>query len=345
LLVSSDGQGGLHFDLVDFEAAERYFAGSAAHAVVEEAKQFLSETHYRDIRKAIASTLSNGVYATTLRNLTGLGNQLYRHAVPEELKVLVGRLAPGQYLHIVSDDFSIPWELVRNGGDFWGTTFVISHARRTAELVLRPVERRVERILNVIGAEIWPVVRKSANELFSRLTANSAVTVVTVDGGDDPTATEKVYGELGNADIVHFTCHGQVQNGDIYLQIVREHVDMYNLMATSIRTTDICPGSLVLANACISSTTQTAFRQSLSFGSEFCAGGASAFVGTLDFVPDISAILFAEMFYQELFDGRSAGEALLAAKRHELRYQGSRVGMAQLLYSLYGNANAVFSVA
>lgn len=337
LIINSDGRGGYDYTLIDYEKRSSEYAGATPSDIVESTHLFLETKYYRTFRRATESTLTNGLYATTLRNLTGLGQHLYQNFVPQELKELVADMKSRDHLHIISDDFSTPWEIIRNGGEFWGKSFIISRAKRRTKIKLDKRNRNVKKIVNVVGAGIRSQVANRARKLFDKYSADHNFQLITINGEESLESTLRVYDEITTADVVHFTCHGQVQNGNIYLQIVQEISDAYNLMVTSIGTMQVKPDCLIFANACISSTTQLLFRQSLGFGSEFCAKGAAAFIGTVDFVPDRPAVLFAENFYDRLFSGENVGEALLESKLADLKINTKRVGLSQLLYSLYGN--------
>ena len=79
------------------------------------------EGGYHDVlRKATEDSLSDKVVPTYLLNLAGLGNQLYQDVIPSKLQEAVEKMKEGDLLHIYADDkISIPWELVKNGGNFW----------------------------------------------------------------------------------------------------------------------------------------------------------------------------------------------------------------------------------
>lgn len=338
LVADPDGHGGYKYLIVDYAKQVPQDGGSTPPDIVNEAYDLLRTKYYPTFRRSSGTLLANGQFNVTWTNLTGLGQHLYRHFVPPKLKALVGNMNSGDHLHIVSDDLTIPWELIRNGGEFWGRRFIISRAKRAASLELKDSIHSIDKVVNVVGASIRRQIAQRAAELFARLGAENRLQVVTIIG-DEPDATSKLYQEIPTADIIHFTCHGQIQNGNVYLQIVKDLSDAFNFMVTTIQALEIKKGCLVFANACLSGTAQQLFRQSLGFGSEFCAEGkdASAFIGTLDFVSDVAAVLFAEQYYEELFKGRSAGESLLTAKQADFEISDKRAGPSKLLYSLYGN--------
>jgi CHAT domain len=303
---------------------------------VVDMESFLQDSYYTALRSAAEGNLTDTGASTYLLNLGGLGNHLYESVIPPELKAAVSRMKSGDFLHILADKCNIPWELVKNGGEFWGKFFVMSNSmmaergRKDPELFTL----NAKKILNVIGHGIDPSVAVRAKQLFQNLVGK--VDVQLIDGGTDQDATLKVYEQLSTADIVHFTSHGEMGPAGAYLRIVKQKGSYANFMVTSIRQGSLRPGCIVFANACVSAGTEEVIGQSLGFGPSFCQYGASAFVGTLDFVPGKSAVLFAECFYNLLFSGHQVGKALWTAKQLPLKDKDT-MSLVPLLYSLYGN--------
>ena len=89
---------------------------------------------------------------------------------------------------------------------------------------------------------------------------------------------------------------------------------------------------LIIANACGSAKIDKETRQ--SFPHWFLSNRFRGFVGTETDVPDDVAADFAARLYQELFDKKPLGEAVVMARRRLMSERGSPLG---LLYVLYGN--------
>jgi hypothetical protein len=310
--------------------------GKTSAADVSRMGEFLKSGYYTVLREATEGSLTASGVRTHIRNLQGLGNQLYRDVIPSELKEAVTRMAKGDLLHVFADTPGIPWELVKNGSDFWGQLYAISNSRWTgaARKEPTPLTLPVRKILNVIGHGVSAPVAERARQLFQDIHERADIQLI--DGSADQEATDQFYEQLPTADLVHFTGHGKMGNAGIYLQIVRQESSAANFMVTSIDTASLRPGCIVFANACISGETKTVISRSLGFGPSFCENGASAFIGTLDLVPDLAAVLFAETFYNQLFSGLEVGRALWAARQSPLKVDGT-TSLAPLLYSLYGN--------
>ncbi len=81
-----------------------------------------------------------------------------------------------------------------------------------------------------------------------------------------------------------------------------------------------------------------------SFASEFLAGGASAFVGTLAPISNTIAVDFASEFYKHLLGKElPVGEALQETKRHFSTQAGA--DPSWLFYCLYGSPATRYKLA
>jgi len=307
--------------------------GKTPEASVAEMETFVEKNYRKTLRSVTGGTLSDRASRGYLQNLQGLGNQLY-NIIPEKLKDATRNMEREDFLHIyAAEQISIPWELVKNGGDFWGQLYVISNSAVEGAARVEPesLALKPQKVLNVIGYGINEEAASRARKLFDGFGAQLAI----IDGSDHG-ATAEFYEQLPTADLVHFTGHGEVGPNGAYLRIVEAEDDFENFMVTSIAPGSLRPGCIVFANACLSSEKTTVVCESIGFGPKFCECGASAFIGTLDLVPAVPAVLVAEKFYRRLFSGYGVGKALWAAKQVPLKYEDS-TSLAPLLYSLYGN--------
>jgi hypothetical protein len=334
------------FNLVVLPEAEGYMyifspqskspipAGATAKNAIASMGEFLESIYYRKLREATLGTFTDSGVRSHLRTLRGFGRRLYHEVIPPELREAVVHMKEGDLLHVFADDCSIPWELVKNGGDFWGKFFVVSNSKWTEGMRIEPAPfmLSVQKILNVVGHGISPEAADYARQLFQGVTSRAEIELI---DGRDPEATEQFYQQLPSADLIHFTGHGKLDSAGVYLQIINEENSSANFMVTSIDSR-LQPGCLVFANSCISLKTTTLISQSIGFGPGLCEIGAGAFIGTLDLVPELEAVLFARTFYDQLFSGLEVGRALWAARQIPLRV-GSTTSLAPLLYSLYGN--------
>lgn len=332
LMADSNGDGGHRYYLFKSSVVPLR-AGATSAATAGQIREFLEKKYQNVLRTVTGGTLSDRAIGTRLTNLQGLGNHLYKE-MPAELRNSMNELNQDDYLHIFSDDnIDIPWELLKNGGDFWGQMYIISNSTLEDEGKVGPqaLQASLRKVLNVIGHGIDKVAAAHARDLFSKFNAHPIV----IDGNVDSDAGD-FYEHLHTADLVHFTAHGEVGPNGPYLRIVESEEDVDNFMVTSITHDTVRKGCIIFANACLSTERTAVVSKKIGFGPRLCACGASAFIGTLDLVPARPAVLFAENFYRHLFSGEEIGRALLLAKREPVRYEDS-TSLAPLLYSLYGN--------
>jgi hypothetical protein len=312
--------------------------GNTPEENVAAMKTFIEGAYRTALRGVTEDTLSDSTFPGYRRNLQGLGNQLHG-LIPDKLKDATRGMAKGDSLHIYStEQITIPWELIKNGGDFWGQLYVISNSASEgpARMEPKPWNLELKKVLNVIGYGVNKEVRSRAKKLFDDLHVQ-----LDIIDGTDRDATSKFFELLPTADLIHFTGHGEIGPNGAYLRIVEAEDDYANFMVTSITSDDLRPGCIIFANACQSSGQKKVARRSIGFGPKFCECGASAFIGTLDLVPSQPAVLFAENFYSRLFSddqvvGYQVGKALWSAKQLPSKHEGNP-SLAPLLYSLYGN--------
>jgi CHAT domain-containing protein len=91
---------------------------------------------------------------------------------------------------------------------------------------------------------------------------------------------------------------------------------------------------LVFLNACGSAHKDP--RRVYSWPEWFLQTGHCAVIGPETLVPDDAAAQYACFFYEALFSQRTAGEALVLARRELLHQYGNPLG---LLYVLYGDSS------
>ncbi|HLO29196.1 MAG TPA: hypothetical protein VK249_08680 [Anaerolineales bacterium] len=330
----------LKYRFIDFASRQSYNAGQTAKDSIDKTFDFIETRYLPEIRDAGQSSfLSNKELKGALRHLAGLGRQVYSDFVPEHLRNSIRGLENGSILTFISDNIGIPWELVYNGIDFWGRRFVIHKLDTMYDLPLQPITLGYEKVLNIVGANVQQPAKRQALNLFRNI-EGSFSDFVNIDGGKID-SIEDVYEEIADADIIHITSHGQLdERGGLYLQIVRESRAYLNLTPAVIGVLPIKPGCLVFANACVSAGSQPGIEKSIRFGTMFCSNEkqGGAFIGTLDLIPDEPAIEFAHCFYYEyFFRGFPVGEALRLAKGSQLAHGKTRYGLFPLVYSLYGN--------
>ena len=129
------------------------------------------------------------------------------------------------------------------------------------------------------------------------------------------TTREEVLKAMADADFVHFACHGQYEPEEL--------LDSYLLLADGgrLRARDLLsketPFSLLLivASACQTAVTARLPDEALTLSAAFIYAGASAAIGTLWSVNDLSTALLMSRFYA-LLDTGQGGVSPWTALRH-----------------------------
>lgn len=267
-------------------------------------------------------------------NMQGLGNTLFLELIPAELAILIKKWPPDTVLIVSTNEQWIPWELIFDGEDFWGSKFIVArHPRITLASGVPEKDRhqgnlkqKINRVVNVIGGGVPKIEAERARHLFDTIISKENIEILT----EQPVS---VFSKaLLETDAIHCTCHGHLEPH--MLQIALDKSRILNLPPDTIKLLPLKQGSMVFANACSSSAPILKFGRFSSFGWEFYLNGADVFIGTLGAVPITYAISFAEDVYKELFSGDSnVGQAVLAAKRTATKKRN----LFWLFYCIYGD--------
>lgn len=326
-----------------------------------------TEKMWGDLSKILSPSVNVTVPAdvaeyqkNVFRELKNTG-QLLRDILTADLTAIDKRQQVGSLLHLIdswpegcvisieSDEYWIPWELVHDGVEFWGSRFILARKpnipapayfesaphRRSLNLNLNN-KTRLSKIVNVVGAGLPANVnRKHLYDMF-------LIYGVTVETKTPPHLyVAHVVEASRDADIVHFTCHGELEPLP-YLRLGRfgQADRRYNpatcLTIQGVRSFGDLNHAIVFANACFSGAPAINYmgmRKVSDFGWAFYVQGVNAYIGTLGKVPTLEGIRFADHFYDALINKQATvGEALRYAKMAE-DYKNP----FWLLYCLYGD--------
>ncbi len=268
--------------------------------------------------------------------LQGAGKQLFNSLIPSDLIEITKNWTKGSTISISTNEDWIPWELMFDNNDFWGSKFIISRYPRMKDgrempknnRYVKMGERTVNRIVNIVGGDLPNTEADRARTLFKV----------------EPIKEQSIgaiFKEFENADLVHFTCHGHLEPA--CLQVSKNKMRTQNLLITTVQELPIDPGCLIFANACSSNAPLISFGKFTTFGLEFYLKGAGIYIGTLGAVPIKYAIEFAESVYKELFnenDNITIGEAMAKAKANA----ANKRNLFWLLYTIYGDPDMTFKI-
>jgi CHAT domain-containing protein len=277
-------------------------------------------------------------------------------------QALTNEEVPILRIHVSSEYDWIPWEIMHDRTDFLGTRFQI------ARLPIVPTipdlsnndPHQVEHIVNVLGhlghGVLDDTLLKTWVTTFSDLVSkaeNVNVTSIPLDPLIGPWPKSKVLQSSLESDILHFTCHGGIEQDEETYWVL--DYDKPNLMVNrigveNVELTDLSSKHpLVFGNACSSAAGGAAAspHRGLAggFGPTFFASGARAFVGTFTLINTQIAFEFPRHFYRRLLgeEKLTIAEALRATKEW---YQGQGdADPSWLFYCLYGPPEASFVLA
>jgi hypothetical protein len=267
-----------------------------------------------------------------------IGNNLYDELFHEDgFKTFyweyMARLSAQATVQIVSDEPSIPWELLRpfrqKSDGTWesdpryfcqrfvfsrwlsGPSFAAKLPLRRVALVAPPsnlayVQEEVKAI-RATGLQVQVIEEKAALERFL---------------------------QAGQAEVVHFACHGRFKSaipGHSVVVIGNRSLRPDDLTAENRNFGRIQP--LVFLNACDSGRLGLGLTGLDGWAEAFLKANAGFFIGSVWSTTDELASRFAETFYRRLQAGDSVGEAMRQA-----REAARRPGDATYLsYTLYAN--------
>ncbi|HEV7590991.1 MAG TPA: CHAT domain-containing protein [Longimicrobium sp.] len=287
--------------------------------------------------------------------LKALGWRAADRILPVKLIEYVNdNLDPGNTLTISTNECWIPWELVfdlkRN--EFWGEMFVLNR-RQTRDVRPQlpprmtqphPSLRKGKRVVSVVGdrtgsARLAPSLWKKFLPDLESLESNEPTR------SQFFTVARVVAAIESGAEIIHLTCHGEVDHaGERYLRL-GPHASEHFLYAFDVLPVDIGEGLLFL-NACSAVAPHDAglgpWLGLTTFGWLVELRRKGAVIGTYAPISAVAANEVATRFYQHfLVDNLTAGESLYRTKQ-SLKLENKPFG---LVYSLYGDANLKLSPA
>jgi len=280
--------------------------------------------------------------------LMDIGGILYTQFLPPLTRENIQHLDP-EYIYVITNDSNIPWELTYDGDDFWCLKYGFSR------LPSRPGSFFQERIF--IGHRITPISPNEINVLiiadpegdlkaaaqeadsiesmFKNLTLDRKISVKTLK--QKRANLFDVLKELRKPkyDIIHFAGHASLryeQDGeeaglklsDGLLSLNEVKRIRWHVIQKQDRY--IAPKKpIVFCNACATE----------SFCFAFIDAGASAFIGTFYETKDSPSAELASVFYKNVVNGLTFGNALREARKQiRTKYKGTSYWAPYILYGI-----------
>lgn len=275
------------------------------------------------------------------------------------------------YLHSLCE--WVPWELFFDGTNFLGLRFEV------ARLPFVPKgpdlggagPHPVRRIYSFLAENVFDAVQRDTWKATFNGVAGSAGREVRrppLENPADPFPTLGDFQAAADADIIHVTCHGVLEDVPLAttpqkefiwtLNHLRKMPFTYHITSQIVKGLVLDSGPLIFGNACSSASgggqVEPFGGLTPSFGAAFFAQGARNFIGTFAPITKKTALDFAPKFYKLLLEsapgaggGPPIGRALLEAKKHfeaEKSAKGDN-DPSHLFYCLYGPPETTFTLA
>jgi hypothetical protein len=296
----------------------------------------------------------------------GLGFSLYESLVPDSIRRHLYRVAddaePGKppllQIHVHRSYDWIPWELLYDGRDFLGLRFQIARL----PIVAKPpdmsdrTKHPLRRVRSILGADVLPDPpdgefdrwRKTFHGLLPP--AAEELRVPPADLAEEAWPTMDIFKDCQEDDILHFTCHGTVREGEPRWTLKQGDpqywlYDITTMMLPTLNLSRTRP--LVFGNACKSGPSEAGLLPGLA--SSLFGQGALNVIATFAPISRTLAIEFARFFYERLLgpngaSGSPIAEALCATKQHftERASGDPSADPSYLFYCLYGPPDTRF---
>ncbi|MDI4665652.1 CHAT domain-containing protein [Xanthobacter autotrophicus] len=286
------------------------------------------------VRQTLENDLSPADLAAVLAQLAALGFELYRQIAPPSLAAALAALPDNAIVVIDSDADWVPWELLacRPDDTLWGDRFLLVRAPVATvppnSVVAPPssLPTTLNRAALIVGDGIDRPTRLGSRT-FGDKADRASPPLIEQDWNDIAAACK-------GKDIIHFACHGRRDPG--YYLSYKAGIGG-RLYPAEVHRLGLKWGAVVFANACGSATADLLLAEFQSFGREFYFAGARPFIGTLGPVPEVEAVQFAGLFYEEFAGaGLPAGQAMRQAKQRAAQQFKKPIW---LYYCLYGLAS------
>ena len=253
--------------------------------------------------------------------VASLGVRIYENLFPEALRELLwARREEIKSIQILSEESSIPWEILRfsgceNGVQVEGKFFceyILTHW--LPKVSRRPVVR-LEPMAVVVPADTGlpnaDVEYQLLQDLEQRFPGVMKLTRIP--------GTYREVAKLFSAQTyhgLHFIGHSRfLREGTSHSCLILENNIQFpaeNLVGRMANCGRLHP--LVFLNSCRSAVGDLALTSLDGWGPQFIRIGAAAFLGSMWAIADTSAGVFAGEFYKTLLEGGTVGVAVLAAR-------------------------------
>jgi hypothetical protein len=282
----------------------------------------VSETFYTSLVRQVNRVLRESGPTTAETEFVALGGLLYNNLIPDDFRELL-RSYTGT-IDLWTNEVAIPWELVYDGGEFWGRRYAIGRTIRIPSEkapVPRPTPLQARLSFLLIAADPLgdlPAVEEELQAIERALPGT--VSTTTLCG---PSATDiAVLIELnrGVHDVIHYSGHVVVDPVTKQSALL---LDQGQLLLSSTIRDNLHGRPVVFVNGCRPVPDEEYAAQwevgawdemNRDISNGFIFGGAIGIIATLNRVGDRQAKEFATHFYTLVLEELPLGEALRRAR-------------------------------
>jgi CHAT domain len=316
-------------DQIDFPQRPDTYLDAIFKDLNDKTKTGLTSAEYDEEVKKIGWNLFDKLFHEDPNNPSLSFKRFYwqeMHVLPE-----------GSTVQIISDEPYIPWEILRPSrkkeDGYWDTEEPFLCQRFALSRWLAGPQRVSRLPLLRVALVAPPSNLRWVKKEVDAITQMEGLRVITIE---DKQQLEQFF-QHGEADVLHFACHGKYQSADPGRSVVI-------LGNRYLRPNDLVAGyrnfgrtqPLVFLNACDSGREGVGLVGLDGWATTFMNCNVGFFIGSVWKTTDELACEFAKVFYEWLRKGYPVGEAVRAARKAV-----ERTGDATYLsYTIYANPRA-----
>jgi CHAT domain-containing protein len=250
-------------------------------------------------------------------------------------------------IHLVTNDVTIPWEIMHDGEEFLGLKypFGISPMIKRQDLEREPKRNAKLKVLFIVDTRNnLPRTRDEIQKIFSLMAKNvksNRIEYVFLKGEEATRSHISSLLQKQYFDIIHVATHAKfdptnsAETGIVLNDGILRTNDIYKTIKDD-------PPWLVFMNACESAKTRDLsyfekYDELSGLGIAFVKAGAPSYIGTSGIINDFSASELAVSFYRNLLEGSTVGESLRKAKREF--FDNNSEDLSWSAFTLYGDPN------
>jgi CHAT domain-containing protein len=256
--------------------------------------------------------------------LNAFGSELYdRVAPPEFTEELFHHPANEISIQVLSDDPSIPWELMRpidplieKRTDFLGTLVPVARWPLMQSRAQSPNARPPQNMHLVESVVVAPQYAGSLNLASAGSEREMLVHTPTFVPIDGTYTAVRYLATNPPRGFIHFAGHGavRVKGGVPQFAILLNDGEMAPDTWASLQGRAAAPGTIYFFNACEVGETTQFMNDVDGWAPALLSNGASGYIGALWDISDSTANRFASVFYKSLIDSLGQSKAVRVAR-------------------------------